>query len=145
MACAMQGQLLSQAVFTKSSQFVVVKTAVPAIKNITTRWCHRRAHVKRASQGPFSFVIVLIYRSYDFPIFLLKSLLKGKIVRAPSLKTPFLETKEKLPYRGPYRIPDAWHISAGCSFPVPGTLSDAVGSAKVPCKSRKHGPFFLLR
>ena len=46
----------------------------------------------------FSFVIVPIYRSYHFPVFLLKSLLKGKMVRAPSLKTAFKETEEKQPY-----------------------------------------------
>ena len=38
----------------------------------------------------FSFVIVPTYRPYHFPIFLLKSLLKGKMVRAPSLKKAFL-------------------------------------------------------
>ena len=44
---------------------------------------------KNASYGPFSFVIVPNYRSYNFPIFLLKSLSKGEMVRAPFLKTPF--------------------------------------------------------
>ena len=48
--------------------------------------------------GPFYFVIVPTYRPYHFPIFLLKSLLKGKMVRAPSLKKAFFLIKEKLPY-----------------------------------------------
>ena len=42
----------------------------------------------------FSFVIVPIYRSYNFLWFPLKSLADGVIVRAPSLKTAFLETKK---------------------------------------------------
>jgi len=43
--------------------------------------------------SPLSFVIVPIYRPYHFSVFLLKSLLKGKMVRAPFLKKAFLETK----------------------------------------------------
>ena len=51
--------------------------------------------------GSFSFVIVPKRRPGNLPIFLLKSLLKGKIAWAPTFKTASKRTKKEPPY-GPF-------------------------------------------
>ena len=50
---------------------------------------------EKASYGSFSFVIVPKRRPGNFPIFLFKSILKGKIAWAPTLKTALKGTKKK--------------------------------------------------
>ena len=56
----------------------------------------------QVSNGPFSFVIVPKRRPGNFPIFLLNSLLKGKIAWAPTLKTALKKTKKKPPNKCSY-------------------------------------------